>query len=143
MEIREVKRFSYRVYDSVIRLLPQLDSSVDLPSEQYFRDIIRSDKIHFFVAEADNKEIAGILSLATYDIPTGKKFWIEDVVVDRTKRGRGLGRDLVLFAIDYSKSMGARSVDLTSRPARVEANKLYRKLGFVLRETNVYRFCIK
>ena len=142
MNIREVKRFSYRIFESVLHLLPQLDSGIEAPTEEYFRGILRSCNSHFFIAELDNKQIAGILTLGTYDIPTGKKFWIEDVVVDKSVRGKGIGRDLVLYAIEYSKSMGARTVELTSRPARVEANKLYKKLGFVLRQTNMYKFTI-
>ncbi|HKK42083.1 MAG TPA: GNAT family N-acetyltransferase [Bacteroidales bacterium] len=142
MRIREVKRFSYRVYESVLHLLPQLDGDVDLPDEEFFRGILSSDNSHFFVAELDNKDIAGVLTLSNYDIPTGRKYWIEDVIVDNSLRGRGIGRDLVLHAIEYAGKAGAKSVELTSRPARVEANKLYRKLGFVLRETNMYRYNI-
>ncbi len=143
MRIREVKRFSYRIYESVLHLLPQLDNNIDLPDEEFFRSILRSGNSHFFVAELDNKDIAGILTLSTYNIPTGRKYWIEDVVVDNNQRGQGLGRDLVLFAIEYARKAGAKSVELTSRPARIEANKLYMKLGFDLRKTNLYRFNIK
>lgn len=84
-----------------------------------------------------------MLSIGTYNIPTGRKAWIEDVVVDESQRGRGFGDELVKFAIEYSKSLDARSVALTSRPSRVEANKLYKKLGFVRHETNVYKYLLR
>jgi ribosomal protein S18 acetylase RimI-like enzyme len=122
--------------------LPQLDNNINQPTEEYFRGILKSDNSHFFIAELENKQIAGILTLGTYNIPTGKKFWIEDVVVDTNQRGRGVGRELILHAIEYSRSKGAKSVELTSRPSRVEANRLYKKLGFIPRETNMYRFKI-
>jgi len=84
-----------------------------------------------------------MLSIGTYNIPTGRKAWIEDVVVDESQRGRGFGDELVKFAIEYSKSLDARSVALTSRPSRVEANELYKKLGFVQHETNVYKYLLR
>ncbi len=84
-----------------------------------------------------------MLSIGTYNIPTGRKAWIEDVVVDESQRGRGFGDELVKFAIEYSKSLDARSVALTSRPSRVEANELYKKLGFVRHETNVYKYLLR
>ena len=84
-----------------------------------------------------------MLTIGTYDILTGKKVWIEDVVVDESQRGKGFGKEMVKFAIEYSKTLGAASVALTSRPSRVEANELYKKLGFVLHETNVYKYLLR
>ncbi len=93
-----------------------------------------------FVAEIKGGKSAGLFTLVTYDIPTGKKYWIEDVVVDESERGKGIGKAMMLFAIDFARSAGAREIDLTSRPERIEANLLYTKLGFVRRETNAYRY---
>jgi len=140
MKITRVTRFSTRIFKAVNRLLPQLDKNAELITEEKFRSILLSGSTHFFIAETADKEIAGMLSAVVYLIPTGTKFWIEDVVVDEAYRGKGIGRDLMKRAIEYAGSSGARSVDLTSRPDRVEANKLYRELGFLLRETNVYRY---
>jgi len=81
-----------------------------------------------------------MLTIGTYDIPSGTKVWIEDVVVDESHRGEGIGRQLTLFAIDFAKSKGYKTLELTSRPSRIAANQLYRTLGFTLRETNVYRY---
>jgi len=143
MKIRIVRQFSTRIFKAVNRLLPQLDQDAELMTEEKFRSIILSGGTHFFIAETDDKEIAGMLSAVVYIIPTGTKLWIEDVVVDEAYRGKGIGKDLMKTAIEYARSSGARSVDLTSRPDRVAANKLYRKLGFDLRETNVYRYSLK
>jgi ribosomal protein S18 acetylase RimI-like enzyme len=109
----------------------------------HFKEILKSKKTHLFIAELNKKQIAGMLTIGTYDIPTGTKVWIEDVVVDESQRGKGIGRALTLFAIDFAKSKGYKAIELTSRPSRIAANQLYRNMGFVLRETNVYRYNFK
>ena len=84
--------------------------------------------------------ILGMLTLATFTIPTGLRAWVEDVVVDGEARGQGAGQALVEAAVEHAGKLGARTVDLTSRPTREAANRLYRRAGFELRETNVYRY---
>jgi ribosomal protein S18 acetylase RimI-like enzyme len=143
MKIKKINRFSERVFEAVLKLLPQLAPDTDLPTRQYVEDILTSENIHFFIAELENKQIVGMLTIVTYDILTGKKVWIEDVVVDESQRGKGFGKEMVKFAIEYSKTLDAASVALTSRPSRVEANELYKKLGFVLHETNVYKYLLR
>ena len=91
------------------------------------------------VPEAGGR-IVGSLTLAVFRIPTGLRAWIEDVVVDGEARGKGVGEALNRAAIERAQALGARTVDLTSRPSREAANRLYRRIGFVQRETNVYRF---
>ena len=86
--------------------------------------------------------IVGSLTLATFRIPTGVRAWIEDVVVDSEARGHGVGEALNLAAIAEAKMREAITVELTSRPSREAANRLYQRLGFVARDTNVYRYTI-
>jgi len=143
MEILEVRRYNKSILKAVNHLLPQLDPGAEFLKEADLKFILKSPGTHLFAAISDDKDITGILLAVIYRIPSGTKFWIEDVVVDEAYRGRGIGKKLMVHAIEYAKSAGAKSVDLTSRPARVEANKLYRELGFVLRETNVYRYSVK
>jgi len=140
IKIRVVNRYSHRVYDSVKKLLPQLSSNSENLSVEHLKDIVASKSSQLIIAEDENKVIAGMLTLGTYVIPSGIKVWIEDVVVDEAFRGKGIGVKLTLFAIQFARSKGATSVELTSRPSRIAANKLYSKLGFVQRNTNVYRF---
>jgi ribosomal protein S18 acetylase RimI-like enzyme len=140
MEIKRITRYSKRVFDAVLRLLPQLAPDAEIPADQYFKRLLKSRNVYFFIAELDNKQIVGMLTIGTYDIPTGTKAWIEDVVVDESQRGKGFGEELTKYAINYSKALGARTVNLTSRPSRVAANKLYQKMGFKLYETNVYKY---
>ena len=140
MKIREIKDYNDKVYNAVLKLLPQLDPEKKLPSKEVIKGILEGEDTHFFVCENADGEIAGMLTLTTYNIPTGTKFWIEDVVIDETQRGKGFGKELMLHAIRFAESMGAKSVDLTSRPYRIAANQLYQDLGFARRDTNVYRY---
>ena len=142
MNIKRINHFSEEVFEAVLKLLPQLAPDADLPTRQYFKSLLASGNTHFFIAELENKEIVGMLTIGIYNIPTGTKIWIEDVVVDESQRGKGVGKELIRFAIDYSKSLGAKSVALTSRPSRVEANEMYKKMGFVQYETNVYKYLL-
>ena len=120
-------------------LLPQLSSSAPPLTRDAVQELIDSPALTVFVARDDDR-IVGSLTLVIFPIPTGLRAWIEDVVVDGATRGAGIGQALTTAAIDESRARGVRSIDLTSRPSRVAANKLYVKLGFALRETNVYRF---
>ncbi len=122
------------------RLTPQLSSSAPPPGRDELSEIIDSPATHLLVATDDTGSIVGSLTLVLFRIPTGMRAWIEDVVVDGEARGQGVGEALNRFAIDLAAEHGARSVDLTSRPSREAANRLYRRLGFEPRETNVYRY---
>jgi ribosomal protein S18 acetylase RimI-like enzyme len=122
-------------------LIPQLSSSNPPPSASELQEIVSSEASVLFIARVEGK-IAGSLTLATFRIPTGLRAWIEDVVVDSSARGHGVGEALNLAAIEEARARGAVTVDLTSRPSREAANRLYQRLGFVQRETNVYRYSL-
>ncbi len=120
-------------------LIPQLSSSNPPPGRPQLEQIVAADACVLFVARVDGR-IAGALTLATFPIPTGVRAWIEDVVVDSAARGHGVGEALNQAAIVEARARGAVTVDLTSRPSREAANRLYQRIGFVRRDTNVYRF---
>lgn len=122
-------------------LIPQLSKSNPPPTKEQLSDIIASEASVLFVARVEGK-IAGALTLATFRIPTGVRAWIEDVVVDSDARGHGVGEALNMAAIEEAKNRGAITVELTSRPSRQAANRLYQRIGFVERETNVYRYSL-
>lgn len=125
--------------DAFVRLTPQLSSSAPPPRADELAEIIASPATHLLVAYDDAGRIQGSLTLVLFRIPTGMRAWIEDVVVDADARGQGVGEALNRYALDVAAEHGARSVDLTSRPSREAANRLYQRLGFQPRETNVYR----
>ncbi len=121
------------------RLIPQLSSSSAPISAQELEEIIESDTTVLFAARS-GQEIVGLLTLAIFRIPTGVRAWIEDVVVDNQARGKGVGDALNHAALAEAERRGAKTVDLTSRPSREAANRLYQRLGFKQRDTNVYRY---
>ena len=124
------------------RLTPQLSSSSPAPTAAELAEIIRSDSATVLIAEDDKGDILGSMTLVLFRIPTGVRAWIEDVVVDTEARGMGIGQALNEYAIQIAEQAGAKTIDLTSRPSREAANRLYQRLGFVARETNVYRYTI-
>ncbi len=134
-----------RVDDELVNafayLIPQLSSSNPPPSREHLAEMVQSPATLVLIARVDGR-IAGSLTLAMFRIPTGLRAWIEDVVVDGDARGNGVGEALNLRAIEEARKRGAVTVDLTSRPSREAANRLYQRLGFVARDTNVYRFTL-
>jgi ribosomal protein S18 acetylase RimI-like enzyme len=123
------------------RLIPQLSSSSTPISTDQLAEMIAAESTTIFVA-TNEQRIVGLLTLVVFRIPTGVRAWIEDVVVDESARGHGVGEALNRAALDDARRRGAKTVDLTSRPSRAAANRLYQRLGFVARETNVYRFTL-
>ena len=123
------------------RLLPQLSSSA-APLERASLAATLGSSSNTVIVARDAGEIVGTLTLVLYQVPTGLRARIEDVVVDSRARGRGVGEALTREALRVAAARNARSVDLTSNPSRVAANQLYQRIGFELRETNAYRYRI-
>jgi len=140
VRIRIADEVTPKLVDSYKKLIPQLSTSSLPPTEEELDQIIRSDASMILIAENNNNEIVGTMTLVIFHIPTGLRAWIEDVVVDSDHRGEGIGKKLNQEALQIAQKAGAKTVELTSRPARESANRLYQDLGFQKRETNVYRF---
>lgn len=121
------------------RLIPQLSRSNPPPGVDELQAIVASPATDLFVATDDDGTIIGTATLAVFRIPTALRAWIEDVVVDEAASGRGVGTALTEAMLDRARELGCATVDLTSRPSREAANRLYQRLGFLRRETNVYR----
>lgn len=137
-EIRPADIVDEQLIEAMVSLIPQLSSSSP-PSASDLQEIVGSPNSVLYLAWLDAR-IVGTLTLAFYRMPTGLKAWIEDVVVDRSARGHGVGESLNLAAITEASRRGAKNVNLTSRPSREAANRLYARLGFVPYDTNVYRY---
>jgi len=129
------------VVEAFARLVPQLSKTSVPPDRAALDRIVSSPAITLLIARTDGK-ISGTLTLVMFPIPTGIRAWIEDVVVDEAARGQGIGEALSQEAIKIAEAAGARTVDLTSRPSREAAGRLYEKVGFKLRETRVYRYLV-
>lgn len=141
LSVEIVEAASHEVVDALNRLLPQLSSTATVLTLTELRDLVESNSTTLFVARNEGK-LVGTLTLVVFRIPTGLRGWVEDVVVDEAARGTGVGEVLTLAAIEEARRRGVRSIDLTTRPTRDAANRLYSRLGFERRETNVYRFSL-
>jgi ribosomal protein S18 acetylase RimI-like enzyme len=120
----------------IAALVAQLSSKEVVPAR--FDEVVQSTESQLFAARR-NERIVGVLVLAHYPTLTGRKAWIEDVVVDASQRGAGIGRALVERAITEAQACGAATLDLTSNPSREAAHRLYRACGFEERATTPFR----
>lgn len=139
MFIEIVAKVTDELVEAFERLVPQLSSSNPPPSREALEDIVAATSTDVFVASDDQGNIVGTSTLAVFRIPTGRRAWIEDVVVDESAAGQGVGGALTRAMVDRAEELGCTTVDLTSRPSRAAANRLYLREGFEVRETNVYR----
>jgi ribosomal protein S18 acetylase RimI-like enzyme len=135
--IEIVENPTQEVVEALARLIPQLSSSP--PPDAAALATILAGGSTVFVARVDGV-IVGTVTLVLYRIATGLKAWIEDVVVDGSARGHGVGEALNMAAVNEARRHGAKAVSLTSRPSRADANRLYQRIGFSPRDTNVYRY---
>jgi ribosomal protein S18 acetylase RimI-like enzyme len=139
IEVEAVRQVTDELVEACRRLLPQLSSSAAPPLADDLARITNHQANTLFVAR-NQGAIVGMLTLVMFPLPSGLRARIEDVVVDESARGHGVGTALTMAALDLAQQQGARSVDLTSRASRVAANRLYQQLGFQLRDSNVYRY---
>ncbi len=141
MQIILIKEYSEQLYQSINQLLPQLSKGTAITNEQ-LQKLVDSENNFLFVAQDKNSEIVGMATLVCYDVPTGQKAWIEDVVVDSSCRGKGVGRKIMETILELAHKQGIKKIDLTSSYTRKSANLLYQKLGFEQRDSNLYRYVV-
>jgi ribosomal protein S18 acetylase RimI-like enzyme len=139
VEIQQVSEVTEEIIAAFARLVPQLSRSAAPVTVETLRNVVGCPANTLFVARLDGR-VVGTLTLVVFPIPTGVRAWIEDVVVDAEARGQQAGAALTLAAMDRAAELGARTVDLTSRASREAANRLYRKLGFEERDSNLLRY---
>ena len=137
LEVRQVTEVTDSLLEAFGRLMPQLSPRLEAPSGERLRAVAANPSAALFTAESGGA-VVGVLTLVWYDVPSGRKAWIEDVVVDAEVRGTGAGRSLVAAALEHAAVVGAGEVLLTSNPAREAARALYRKMGFEEAATTVF-----
>jgi ribosomal protein S18 acetylase RimI-like enzyme len=144
MYIETASRVTEELYQALQRLIPQLGAHKIPPSKEELRDLIASQSLMLVARDPERDgPIAGILCLTIYRVPTGLRSIIEDMVVDRNARRKGIGEALVRHAIELAREAGAGNVSLSSNPQREAANQLYQSMGFQLRQTNPYIYKLK
>lgn len=142
VEVEVVREADDELVEAFTRLLPQLSASAAPPDRESLRRLLAAEANTVLVARVDGR-VVGTLTLAMFPLPTGMRAWVEDVVVDEAARGYGVGAALTEEAIRLADVAGARTVDLTSRPSRQAANRLYERLGFLVRDTRVFRYTLQ
>ncbi|HUZ40189.1 MAG TPA: GNAT family N-acetyltransferase [Acidimicrobiales bacterium] len=142
VQVEVVTDVSDELVAGLNHLLPQLSTTALPLKTSDVEELVASPSTTVFIAR-DERQIVGTLTLVVFPIPTGRRAWIEDVVVDEAARGRGVAEALTKAAIEESRRREVRTIDLTTRSSREAANRLYVRLGFELRETNVYRFFLE
>ena len=143
MRVEKAMEVTDQLVAAMAMLVPQLSSSNAAPTREQLQEMVTSPATTLLVARNDADEIVGTLTLAMFRIPTGLRAWIEDVIVHGNQRGQGIGEALTRHALQVAQEAGATTVDLTSRPSREAANRLYQRVGFERRETNIYRYKLR
>ena len=141
-KVEELTEVTDEIVEAFGRLLPQLSRSARPLDRAAIARVAGSAGSTLLIARGDDGLIMGMLTLVMFHIPTGLRAIIEDVVTDDAARGQGVATALTTEAIRIARAAGVRDVDLTSRPSRVAAGRLYEKLGFEIRDTRVYRYTI-
>lgn len=139
LEIRRMTTLDAGLEEALARLLPQLSGGLRAPSREVLGRLL-AQSCAALLAALDGERIVGVLTLVWYDVPSGRKGWVEDVVVDAGERGRGVGRLLVEKALELARSEGVQHLMLTSNPARRAAHALYRTCGFEEVGSTLFRF---
>jgi len=139
VQVEVLDKVTGEVVEAFGRLLPQLSRSAPPLGQAELDTVVRCPANTVLLARSGGA-ITGTLTLVMFPLPSGLRAWIEDVVVDESARGQGTGEALTHEALRIAREAGARTVDLTSRPARAAAGRLYERLGFTIRDTRLYRF---
>jgi ribosomal protein S18 acetylase RimI-like enzyme len=142
ISVEVAKEATPELVEAFSRLVPQLSRSAPPLDAGALGAVIDHPANSVLVARDDAGTVVGTLTLVIFPIPTAMRAWIEDVVVDDAARGQGVGESLNREALRLAAEAGAKTVDLTSRPSREAANRLYQRIGFEQRDTNVYRFTL-
>jgi ribosomal protein S18 acetylase RimI-like enzyme len=142
MFIFEMTEVTEEILQAFQRLIPQLARHCPPPTRELLTAIAASSETFIFLARypEDNSPVVGSATLVTFQTPTGRHGWIEDVVVDYKTHRQGIGKALTEKCLDKARELGLHEVNLTSRPSREAANRLYQGLKFIQRDTNVYRY---
>jgi ribosomal protein S18 acetylase RimI-like enzyme len=143
MRIEIVTKVDEELHKAFQRLVPQLTNNNPPPSLDQLTALVESGSSTLMVARDTHGHIVGALTLAIYHVPTGIRSIIEDVIVDKSARGQGIGEALMRKAIEIAREHGAGNISLTSNPMREAANRLYLRVGFKKRETNAYQYKFK
>jgi GNAT superfamily N-acetyltransferase len=143
MRIEAVREATTEVEEALARLLPQLNPTLPVPTMERLQALMADPAVTVLIAR-DGDEIIGTATVIVYTTPFWIKARLDEVVVDQSVRGKGVGEAIVQACLDVARERGAQVAELQSGrgPARDVANRLYRRMGFQLRDSNLYRFTL-
>ncbi|MDP9805837.1 ribosomal protein S18 acetylase RimI-like enzyme [Trueperella bonasi] len=139
MPVERVTRATPELVDAFNRLIPQLSSTAPEMTLERLEEFLSLYSTNQFIFRGADGDILGLAMLVCFEIPTGRRGRVEDVIVDESARGQGAGRALIYAVVERAKELGVKSLELQSHPTREPANALYRGTGFYVREINLYR----
>lgn len=146
IQIIEAKEVTEELLQACRRLVPQLTNNNPPPNRAQLELMVAGGASTLFLAveqEEGEDTIVGLATLILYRVPTGLRGYIEDVVVDTRLRGKKIGEALTQACLDKARQSDCSQVMLTCNPGREAANRLYQRMGFELRKTNVYRYSLR
>jgi GNAT superfamily N-acetyltransferase len=141
VRVDQVTEATPEIYAALERLLPQLNSQLPIPTMERLRAIVADPAVSLFLAREDER-VVGTTTVIVYTTPFWIKARLDEVVVDEAARGKGVGEALVKASLDLARNKGVEVVELQSGLQREAAQRLYVRMGFKLRETNVYRIVL-
>lgn len=141
VQIETVTEATPEVHAALAQLLPQLNSQLPVPTLERLRALAADPAVTLLLA-MDGQDVVGTTTVIVYTTPFWIKARLDEVVVDEAARGKGVGAALVNAALEVARKKGAQVVELQSGVQREAANRLYQRLGFKRRETNVYRITL-
>jgi GNAT superfamily N-acetyltransferase len=144
MRIEVVSEATPELHAALARLLPKLNPKLQVPDMARLRRLIADPAATLLVAR-DGDAIVGTTTVIVYTTPFWIKARLDEVVVDDSARGKGVGEALVKTALDIGRKRGAQIAELQSGrgPNREAAHRLYERLGFQVRETDVFRIVLE
>jgi GNAT superfamily N-acetyltransferase len=141
VRIEAVSEATPEVHAALAHLLPQLNDKLPVPTMERIQALVADPAVTLLLAK-DGEEVVGTTTVIVYTTPFWIKARLDEVVVDEATRGKGVGAALVSAALDVARAKGAQIAELQSAKNREAANRLYPRMGFKLRETNVYRIVL-
>jgi len=145
MRIEAVSEATPELRQALARLLPQLNPNLPPPDDDRLRRIVADPDVVLLVArDGPAGEIVGTTTVIVYTTPFWIKARLDEVVVDDSARGKGVGEALVRAALDIARERGAQIAELQSArtEARESAHRLYERLGFKVRNSEVFRISL-
>ena len=141
VRIEAVTEATPDVHAALAQLLPQLNSELPVPTMERLRALVADPAVTLLLA-MDGQDVVGTTTVIVYTTPFWIKARLDEVVVDEAARGKGVGAALVNAALDVARASGAQVAELQSGVRREAANRLYPRMGFKRRETNIYRIVL-